>query len=43
MPLVALDAGDVALAAAMPEAVPVPRIGKFVSADSARDAKPPIS
>jgi len=43
MPLVALDAATVLAAATMPEAVPVPRIGKFVSADPARDVKPPIS
>jgi hypothetical protein len=43
MPLVALDAAAVLAVATMPEAVPVPRIGNFVSADPARDVKPPIS
>ena len=43
MPLVALDAAVVLAVATLPEAVPVPRIGNFVSADPARDVKPPIS
>jgi hypothetical protein len=43
MPLVALDAATVLAAATMPEAVPAARIGNFVSADPARDVKPPIS
>jgi hypothetical protein len=43
MPLVALDAAVVVPLAALPEAAPAPRIGHFVSADPARDVKPPIS
>jgi hypothetical protein len=43
MPLVALDAVMVLAAAAMPEAVPAPHSSNFVSADAARDVKPPIS
>jgi hypothetical protein len=42
MPLVALDAPTVLAAAALPDAVPVPRISNFASADRARDVKPPI-
>jgi hypothetical protein len=40
---VALDAVMVLAAAAMPEAVPAPHSSNFVSADAARDVKPPIS
>jgi hypothetical protein len=43
MPLVALDSAVVLVTAAMPDAVPVPRISNFVSADPAHDVKPPIS
>ena len=43
MPLVALDAPIVLATAALSDAVPVPRINNFVSADPARDVKPPIS
>jgi hypothetical protein len=43
MPLVALDAAVVLAAAALPDAVPVTRSSNFVSADAARDVKPPIS
>ena len=43
MPLVALEAAAVLAVATLPESVPVPRIGNFVSADPARDVKPPIS
>ncbi len=43
MPLVALDPAVVVAVAAMPAAVPVPRSSNFVSADPARDVKPPIS
>ncbi len=43
MPLVALDTAVVLALATLPELVPVPRIGNFVSADPARDVKPPIS
>jgi hypothetical protein len=43
MPLVALDAATVLATAMLPDAVPVPRISNFASADPARDVKPPIS
>lgn len=43
MPLVALAADLVVAVAANPEAVPVTRNRHFVSADPARDVKPPIS
>jgi hypothetical protein len=43
MPLVALDAATVLVTAMLPDAVPVPRISNFASADPARDVKPPIS
>jgi hypothetical protein len=43
MPLVALDAAVVLAVATLPEAAPAPHIGNFVSADPARDVKPPIS
>jgi hypothetical protein len=43
MPLVALDADLVLAIAFAPEAVPLTRISHFVSADPARDVKPPIS
>ena len=43
MPLVALDAEPVLAIAANPGAMPLARISHFVSADPARDVKPPIS
>ena len=42
MPLVALDAAVVLAAAALPDALPAPHSSNFVSADAARDVKPPI-
>ena len=43
MPLVGLDADLVLAVAAAPKAVPLTRTSHFVSADPARDVKPPIS
>ncbi len=43
MPLAALDSPVVLAVAAIPQALPLTRSSRFVSADPARDVKPPIS
>ena len=43
MPLAAMDAPEIVAFTPISQAVPVPRTRAFVSADTARHAKPPIS